>query len=183
MLIKETVQVVREIHVAPCIDCDNSNITLFECGYSMFNVGGGICRNCGREVNGPVDSFGCNTDQMASVWNAQNDISTLIAKAEKIISEATSRLEWLRSKKWGEPVGPSPDARSETDKVAADQDQIDAARYRWLRGRNLNAIHQGGLFVGLTPQNLVLNGKDLNDAMDRAMGTGKFAPDKFNLTA
>jgi hypothetical protein len=48
----------------------------------------------------------------------------------------------------------------------------DAQRYRWLRNRDLNAIDKGGLFVGMTPENIVLNGEDLDKAIDVAMGNG-----------
>ncbi|MDV2645732.1 ead/Ea22-like family protein, partial [Pseudomonas aeruginosa] len=33
----------------------------------------------------------------------------------------------------------------------------DAARYRWLRERDLETIRQGGVFAGMTPENIVLN--------------------------
>ncbi|MAM60878.1 hypothetical protein [Maritimibacter sp. UBA3975] len=45
----------------------------------------------------------------------------------------------------------------------------DAARYRWLRARDLDTIDKGGVFAGLTPQNMVLNGEDLDEAIDAAM--------------
>lgn len=45
----------------------------------------------------------------------------------------------------------------------------DAMRYRWLRERDVNAIQQGGIFVGITPDNVVINGKDLDIAIDGAM--------------
>ena len=45
----------------------------------------------------------------------------------------------------------------------------DAIRYRWLRERDVNAIDTGGLFVGMTPNNIVLNGDDLDIAIDSAM--------------
>ncbi|HHE1116524.1 TPA: ead/Ea22-like family protein, partial [Pseudomonas aeruginosa] len=32
----------------------------------------------------------------------------------------------------------------------------DAARYRWLRERDLETIRQGGVFAGMTPENIVL---------------------------
>ncbi|MBF9265224.1 hypothetical protein [Paracidovorax cattleyae] len=41
-----------------------------------------------------------------------------------------------------------------------------AARYEWLRSRNLDAIQQGGVFAGKTPDNVVLNGADLDAAID-----------------
>lgn len=50
----------------------------------------------------------------------------------------------------------------------------DAQRYRWLRSRDLNAIEDGGVFAGMTPDNTVLNGDDLDRAIDEAakFGTG-----------
>lgn len=41
-----------------------------------------------------------------------------------------------------------------------------AARYEWLRSRDLDAIQQGGVFAGKTPDNVVLNGTDLDAAID-----------------
>ena len=48
-------------------------------------------------------------------------------------------------------------------------DARDAARYRWLRARDLETIGQGGVFAGMTPQNVILNGQDLDDAIDAAL--------------
>lgn len=45
-----------------------------------------------------------------------------------------------------------------------------AKRYAWLRARDLDAVHGGGVFAGQTPQNIVLNGDDLDAAIDTAMG-------------
>lgn len=44
--------------------------------------------------------------------------------------------------------------------------QAYAIRYAWLRSRNLDAVHVGGVFAGQTPQNIVLNGIDLDAAID-----------------
>lgn len=45
----------------------------------------------------------------------------------------------------------------------------DTDRYQWLRGRDLNSVHLGGVFAGRTPQNIVLNGEDLDQAIDAAL--------------
>lgn len=45
----------------------------------------------------------------------------------------------------------------------------DAARYRWLRERDLETIEQGGIFAGQTPENFVLNGEDLDQRIDAEM--------------
>lgn len=45
----------------------------------------------------------------------------------------------------------------------------DARRYRYLRSRDLNAVHRGGLFAGKTPENIVINGVDLDRRCDVAI--------------
>ena len=47
--------------------------------------------------------------------------------------------------------------------------QRDAARYQFLRNRDLESIKVGGVFAGMTPDNVVLNGVDLDAAIDAAM--------------
>ncbi|PZA12444.1 hypothetical protein DNX69_10730 [Rhodopseudomonas palustris] len=44
----------------------------------------------------------------------------------------------------------------------------DALRYRFLRERDVDAIYAGGVFVGKTPDNIVLNGIHLDAAVDAA---------------
>ncbi|MFD2299934.1 hypothetical protein QRO11_03565 [Paracidovorax citrulli] len=44
-----------------------------------------------------------------------------------------------------------------------------AARYEWLRSRDLDTIQKGGVFAGKTPDNVVLNGADLDAAIDAAI--------------
>ena len=41
-----------------------------------------------------------------------------------------------------------------------------AARYSWLRERDLGTLRDGGGFAGVTPENMVLNGEDLDAAID-----------------
>lgn len=45
----------------------------------------------------------------------------------------------------------------------------DAVRYRWLRERDLETIRQGGVFAGMTPENIVLNQEDLDAEIDAAL--------------
>lgn len=56
-----------------------------------------------------------------------------------------------------------------TEKGQQEQDARDAARYRWLRARDLETISKGGVFAGMTPTNVVINGVDLDRAIDDAM--------------
>ena len=53
--------------------------------------------------------------------------------------------------------------------TSSNTDARDAARYRWLRARDLETICQGGVFAGMTPQNVILNGQDLDAAIDAAL--------------
>ncbi|MDM4768651.1 hypothetical protein [Solimonas sp. SE-A11] len=46
--------------------------------------------------------------------------------------------------------------------------QASATRYTWLRSRDLETITRGGVFAGLTPDNVILNGVTLDDAIDKA---------------
>lgn len=55
------------------------------------------------------------------------------------------------------------------EEMNATQCAIDARRYRYLRERDLDTIDKGGVFAGMTPENVVLNGDDLDQAVDAAM--------------
>lgn len=47
----------------------------------------------------------------------------------------------------------------------------DAARYQFLRSRDIvDTIFMGGVFAGITPENAVLNGDDLDAAIDAERG-------------
>lgn len=39
-------------------------------------------------------------------------------------------------------------------------------RYQWLRSRDIDTVCDGGVFAGVTPDNIVLNGEDLDAAVD-----------------
>lgn len=55
--------------------------------------------------------------------------------------------------------------------VERDALRADAERYQWLRGRDLNTIAAGGVFAGMTPQNIVINGADLDSRIDAERAT------------
>jgi hypothetical protein len=58
--------------------------------------------------------------------------------------------------------------RDDAENRVAELEQ-DAERYRWLRQRDLETIGVGGVFAGMTPENIVLNGDDLDNAIDAAL--------------
>lgn len=61
------------------------------------------------------------------------------------------------------------------DIVLSSPEQIltasDAERYRYLRDRDLETVHTGGIFAGRTPESIVLNGDDLDEAIDSALAS------------
>ncbi|MDH0639058.1 hypothetical protein N5D52_19155 [Pseudomonas sp. GD03860] len=64
-------------------------------------------------------------------------------------------------------------AQLQSDLTARDEEldgiRIDAGRYRWLRSRDLDEISKGGVFAGMTPDNLVLNEDTLDREIDATM--------------
>ena len=69
----------------------------------------------------------------------------------------------------GEALGADMDDDGSEIEGLATELRKDAERYRWLRSRNLETIHQGGVFAGITPENLVINEETLDEAVDAAL--------------
>jgi len=54
-----------------CIECGNSDIEIFECGYSSSyssNPGGGRCNKCGNKVTKYVD-MNTPKEKLIEIWN------------------------------------------------------------------------------------------------------------------
>lgn len=96
MQIQETVVVVRDIHVAPCLKCGHTDILLTDSNYSSFNTGGGTCKKCKHSETGGVS---CNPSMqdLARIWNAGNDIPKLIASEKSKIEQAERRIKELEA--------------------------------------------------------------------------------------
>ena len=58
---------------------------------------------------------------------------------------------------------------TDTDRAELLKALNDARRYQWLRERDLETIYKGGVFAGITPQNMVINLEDLDRHIDEAM--------------
>lgn len=67
--------------------------------------------------------------------------------------------------------------------AVADALRKDAERYKWLRERDLETLHCGGVFAGQTPDNIVLNGETLDEAIDAAMSKRVEQPKGCNCGA
>ena len=98
MLVTETKSVTRDLYVAPCLKCGCKEIVLSDSNYSSFNRGGGTCSQCKHEV---VGCCGClpTVDDLARIWNNENDIDTLIAIERKKITTAYQVIKELVTKK------------------------------------------------------------------------------------
>lgn len=59
----------------------------------------------------------------------------------------------------------------DTDRIVSELRTLiaDANRYRFLKRADVDAINAGGIFAGMTPDNVVLNGLDLDEGIDAAM--------------
>ncbi len=53
--------------------------------------------------------------------------------------------------------------------MSDNREALDAARYQWLRSRDVSTIEDGGVFAGKTPENLILTEDDLDAAIDDAI--------------
>lgn len=89
-------------------------------------------------------------------------------KAVKMLSEAGNRISY-------DPHGPDVVMAEAYDQLKAENEALrkDAERYRVLRQADVDTIHNGGLFAGLTPDNIVINGHDLDRRTDAVIATRK----------
>jgi hypothetical protein len=100
----------------------------------------------------------CDTYQVMKI-RAENEVEILKAENEKLKAENRELKDVKLGLSW---------AFGEL-KIDAENLRKDAERYRWLRSRDLDTISDGGVFAGMTPQNMVLNEETLDEAVDSAM--------------
>ena len=104
---------------------------------------------------------------------AREPLLARIAELEDVADMAIKRIAELEAQLAAigaggvEPLRKQAAPATEAPQVRADA--RDAARYSWLRARDLETICRGGVFAGMTPQNVILNGKDLDAAIDAAL--------------
>lgn len=115
--------------------------------------------------------------------HADTDLTDLHGEAEMLRAENELQRYWVPTGGGIEPHGAGLLYRrqdvdivlsaiaTERDALRAEVEQlrIDAERYRYLRERDLDTISSGGVFAGMTPRNFVLNGEDLDHAVDAAL--------------
>ena len=95
MEIQEQVTTTRTVYVAPCVKCGSEDVTIDDCGYSSFNVGGGKCKSCGHSVTSSIASCFPTKKELARIWNFSNDKNQLIQQAEARIAKDQALIESL----------------------------------------------------------------------------------------
>ncbi|HBP5168195.1 TPA: hypothetical protein L5674_002009 [Pseudomonas aeruginosa] len=93
----------------------------------------------------------------------------LIAEVERLESEIDQCANALSGTYYMDP----PDGGNVSIPEQIRRMAKDAARYRWLRERDLETISRGGVFAGMTPENIVLNLEDLDAEIDAAIEGAK----------
>jgi hypothetical protein len=95
---------------------------------------------------------------------------TTLDEAAAALDSLTARVKELEAEAadWFKTAAKN-DARATRAEQQRDEAVRDAERYRFLRGRDLDTIHTGGVFAGMTPKNVVLNEDDLDREVDAAI--------------
>ena len=114
----------------------------------------------------------------ASEWRAISD------DPSDIFSGAADMLEAIDAERCNIGSQLAETERQNADLLAANirfekrarETERDASRYRWLRERDLETVYSGGVFIGETPRNMVLNLEDADAAIDVAMAAERGEP-------
>lgn len=129
------------------------------------------CGECSRdwecdEAASLIESLAADRDaENARLERERDDARRAADRAEMALGEAQETMEGLNTALRYK--------NEDLHKLRADITgfHLDATRYRWLRERDIDAVYQGGVFVGETPKNVVLNLEDADAAIDAAMAS------------
>ena len=129
-----------------------------------------------------VHVIGDGSWKILSAWHTPDGKGEQNAEFAAAASPATvlallAEIERLESAK-GDPVGSFDkhmEYMQENIRLKAENEALrkDAERYRVLRQADVDTIHNGGLFAGLTPDNIVINGHDLDRRTDAVIAARK----------
>jgi hypothetical protein len=100
----------------------------------------------------------------------EGDGSACVCGKESILSFLESDTPAARPPEAHQCIRPAclPDCSMCNSAISPATARAYALRYAWLREQPIDSVEQGGVFAGRTPENLVLNGSDLDEAIDAA---------------
>lgn len=82
---------------------------LFDSGYTTFNVGGGRCKKCKREVSIKTLPWNPSKEDLTQVWNNDNDpinrLNYLEGKIDQLVALRESLRNKLMMKPWQKQYG------------------------------------------------------------------------------
>jgi hypothetical protein len=139
------------------------------------------CRNCGcqsgrvyfTEAERESDDFSQSEADAREAWNRRAALAQPAPTAEVALPAVSEEVpEFTHDPALCiKPACPA-DCCGCNYAISGQQARDYAIRYAYLRSRPLDAIHAGGVFIGLTPQNLTLSEEDADRAIDAAISHG-----------
>lgn len=108
-----------------------------------------------------------DSDNLRHLQTLYNHLARLLRTAPNFYGRVIGGMLYVIMNEANQILDPESDCIDLHPRFA--QLAVDADRYRWLRERDLNTISTGGIFAGATPDNVVLNGADLDAAIDVAI--------------
>jgi hypothetical protein len=62
---------LKKIKINPCKDCQSTDVKIYNCGYSTFNVGSATCQKCKKKIEARYGEWNDNNWIIAE-WNNEN---------------------------------------------------------------------------------------------------------------
>lgn len=86
---------MKKKRIKPCRKCGGTDIHVWDCGYSSFNVGGVVCKSCGHEVR--VSPCGLDpSNELVKAWNSNvpsaEEKMFVLLSAAKLASDHVKEL-------------------------------------------------------------------------------------------
>ncbi|MGK8439050.1 hypothetical protein ACRS3X_17265 [Ectopseudomonas hydrolytica] len=108
-----------------------------------------------------------DSDNLQHLQTLYNHLARLLRTAPNFYGRVIGGMVWVIMNEANQILDPESDCIDLHPRFT--NLALDAERYRWLRARDLSTIKAGGVFAGATPDNVVLNGTDLDAAIDVAI--------------
>jgi ribosomal protein L37E len=91
--------VITTVEILPCIKCGSEKVEIWNCGYSSFNVAGGLCKSCGHGEEWKGADWNEPERNISEFWNRRNNPDILIAEYQQEIAKHQEAISELRKMK------------------------------------------------------------------------------------